>query len=54
MITFRSGSKIEITADPEMPWTLDGEREDGHEHITVVNKHLAYRLVQKPRESADA
>ena len=54
MITFRSGSKIEITADPEMPWTRDGEREDGHEHITVVNKHLAYRLVQKPRESADA
>ena len=54
MITFRSGSKIEIIADPEMPWTLDGEREDGHEHITVVNKHLAYRLVQKPRESADA
>lgn len=54
MITFRSGSKIEITADPEMPWTLDGEREDGHEHIIVVNKHLAYRLVQKPRESADA
>ena len=54
MITFRSGSKIEITAHPEMPWTLDGEREDGHEHITVVNKHLAYRLVQKPRESADA
>lgn len=54
MITFRSGSKIEITADPEMPWTLDGEREDGHEHITVVNKHLAYRLVQKPRESVDA
>ena len=54
MITFRSGSKIEITADPEMPWTLDGEREDGHEHITVVNKHLDYRLVQKPRESADA
>lgn len=54
MITFRSGSKIEITADPEMPWTLDGEREDGHGHITVVNKHLAYRLVQKPRGAADA
>ena len=24
MITFRSGSQIKITADPEMPWTLDG------------------------------
>ena len=54
MLTFRSATHIRIFADPEMPWTLDGEREDGHEHITVVNKHLAYRLVQKPRESADA
>lgn len=50
MITFRSGSEIKITANPEMAWTLDGEREDGHAEITVVNKHLAYRLVQNPRE----
>ncbi len=50
MITFRSGSSIEITADPDMLWTLDGEREDGHEHVTVTNNHLAYRLVQRPRE----
>ena len=50
MITFRSGSQIEITASPDMPWTLDGEREDGHAHITVTNNHLAYRLVQKPRD----
>ena len=50
MITFRSGSKIKITADPDMPWTLDGEREDGHGEITVVNNHLAYRLVQKRRD----
>ena len=46
MITFRSGREIKITADPQMPWTLDGEREDGHEEITVTNNHLAYRLVQ--------
>ena len=52
MITFRSGREIKITADPEMPWTLDGEREDGHQEITVTNSHLAYRLVQnrKPEE----
>ena len=52
MITFRSGREIKITADPEMPWTLDGEREDGHQEITVTNNHLAYRLVQnrKPEE----
>lgn len=47
MITFRSGSEIHITADPQMPWTLDGEREDGHEQITITNNHLSYRLVQK-------
>ena len=50
MITFRSGSEIRITADPNMPWTLDGEREDGHGEILVVNNHLAYRLVQKRRD----
>ena len=50
MITFRSGSEIRITADPDMPWTLDGEREDGHEHITITNNHLSYRLVQKARD----
>ncbi len=50
MITFRSGREIKITADPQMPWTLDGEREDGHEEITVTNNHLAYRLVQTRQE----
>lgn len=51
MITFRSAGRIEITANPEMPWTLDGEREDGHEHITVVNRHLAYRLMQREQDA---
>ena len=52
MITFRSGSQIKITADPEMPWTLDGEREDGHREITINNTHLAYRLVQTREDDA--
>ena len=47
MITFRSGSKIEITADPEMPWTLDGEREEGHSEVVVTPQHLAYRLMKR-------
>ncbi|MDO5401604.1 MAG: YegS/Rv2252/BmrU family lipid kinase [Eubacteriales bacterium] len=47
MITFRTGSHIKITADPEMPWTLDGEREDGHAVVEVHNLHRAIRLVQK-------
>lgn len=47
MITFRSAPEIKITASADMPWTLDGEKEDGHEEVTVVNRHLAYRIMQK-------
>lgn len=47
MITFRSAEKILVTANPDMPWTLDGEREDGHEQVEVFNCHLAYRLMQR-------
>ena len=47
MITFRSASKVKVYADPRMPWTLDGEREDGHEEVLVENIHQAIRLIQK-------
>jgi len=47
MITFRSASRIKIWADPAMPWTLDGEREDGHNSIDVENLHHAIRIIQR-------
>lgn len=47
MISFRSGSHIRITADPGMVWTLDGEREEGHDRIDVENLHNAVRIVKK-------
>lgn len=47
MLTFRSATHIRIFADPDMPWTLDGEREDGHSEVVVVPQHLAYRLMKK-------
>ena len=47
MITFRSAQKVRIFADPQMPWTLDGEKEDGHEVVEVENLHHAIRLMQK-------
>ena len=47
MITFRSAARVKIFADPEMPWTLDGEREDGHSEVMVENKHCAVRLMQR-------
>lgn len=53
MMTFRTASKITVEADPEMPWTLDGEKEEGHQLVEVRNLHKAIRLIQK-EEQADA
>ena len=47
MLTFRSATHIRIFADPDMPWTLDGEREEGHSEVVVTPKHLAYRLMKR-------
>ena len=46
MITFRPAKHIKIYADPQMPWTLDGERAEGSEEITVENIHLGLNLIQ--------
>ena len=47
MITFRSAKKVRIFADPDMPWTLDGEREEGHSQVDVENVHHAIRLMKQ-------
>ena len=47
MITFCSTSNIRIYADQAMPWTLDGEKEEGRSHIEVRNLHHAIRLIHK-------
>lgn len=52
MITFRSAEKIKVYADPFMPWTLDGEREEGHALVDVENLHHAIRLIQKVKQDA--
>ena len=46
MITFRSTSTVKITAPEDMPWTLDGEREDGRSAIEVSNLHHAIRIIK--------
>ena len=46
VITFVTTAKLKITADPHMVWTLDGEREEGHETVAVENLHHAIRLVK--------
>ena len=52
MITFQSARHVRIYADPQMPWTLDGEREEGHECVDAVNLHHAIRLVQRVNRDA--
>ena len=52
MLTFRSARRARIFADPDMPWTLDGEKEDGHKTVDVENLHHAIRLMQKKDEDA--
>ena len=53
MMTFRSASRILVETDPEMPWTLDGEKEDGHDLVEIQNLHKAIRIIQK-KETEDA
>lgn len=45
MITFCPAKKVEITADPGMDWTLDGEQEYGHTTVTAENLHDAIRVI---------
>ena len=47
MITFCSTSNVRVYANESMPWTLDGERENGRSCIDVHNLHHAIRLIQK-------
>lgn len=46
MITFQSTSAVKVSAPPDMPWTLDGEREEGHWQVEVKNLHHAIRLLK--------
>ena len=46
MITFQSAKKIRVFADEDMPWTLDGEREEGHREVLVENLQQAYGLMK--------
>ncbi len=47
MITFSRTNKLRVFAKSTMPWTLDGERENGHEEIFVENLQHAIRIVKR-------
>lgn len=53
VLTFRNVSDLTIYPDPNMPWTLDGEKEDGHECVRITNLRHAIRLIRR-KESQDA
>ena len=50
MMTFRTASHIVVEANPEMPWTLDGEKEEGHATVEVRNLHKAVQIIKKEEE----
>ena len=49
MITFMSTSSLKITADPNMSWTLDGEKGQGAQTIAIENLHHAIRLIKREK-----
>ena len=52
MITFQSARRVRVFANPLMPWTLDGEREEGHEQVDVENLHHAIRIMKRVEDHA--
>lgn len=46
MLTFRSAAKVRVFADPDMTWTLDGERQDGAREICIENLHKAVKVIR--------
>lgn len=54
MMSFRTATHIVVEADRSMPWTLDGEKEEGHGHVEIRNLHKAIRIIQKKEEEQNA
>ncbi len=50
-LSFQSANRLTVYANKTMPWTLDGEREDGHDCVEVRNLHSAIRLIVKEKSS---
>lgn len=46
MITFRSARQVQIQSEGELPWSLDGEREDGSRQVQIRNLHKAIQLIK--------
>lgn len=44
-ITFRSTRRATVTMSADVAWTLDGEKEPGHDQVVIENLHHAMRLM---------
>lgn len=53
ILTFRSVPWARITAPADMDWTLDGEREEGHENIEVNCLKQAVTVIRRVDEKKD-
>ena len=49
-ITFLSANQITIEAPADMAWSLDGEYEQGAEHIVIENQQSAITLISPPEK----
>ena len=47
MITFRPARSVKIIMDPFTAWTLDGEKAEGYQEVTVANLHHAVQIVKR-------
>ena len=47
VITFRSASRVKVSSNEEVVWTLDGERADVHGPVEIQNLHHAVSVLQK-------
>lgn len=48
MLTFTPASRVTVWTNAGMPWTLDGEMEQGHEEVTIENIHCGLKVMCKP------
>ncbi len=48
-ISFFSSSELDIETDGNMPWTLDGEYQQGVKNIKIKNMESAIRIMVSPR-----
>lgn len=49
LLEFHSVEKATIYTDPDEPWTLDGEYQQGAETIVIKNIRSAYQLIRKSK-----